>query len=57
MEPAELKSIREATIGGYPLASDAFKSACLVPAGWRTAPGKPGPRAKQAHKADDCEPA
>jgi putative transposase len=57
MESAVLKSIREATLGGYPLASDAFKAARLVPAGWTTAPGKPGPRAKQAHGADDCEPA
>jgi putative transposase len=54
IEPTVLKSIRNATVGGYPLASDAFKSACVVPAGWRTGPGKPGPRVK--HGTGDCEP-
>lgn len=39
-----LGAIRDATNGGYPLASDSFKSEVLTPAGARTAPGKPGPR-------------
>jgi putative transposase len=39
-----LRAIREATNGGYPLASDSFKSKVMTPLGARTAPGKPGPR-------------
>lgn len=42
---AMLKSIREATEGGYPLASDAFKSTLSVPPGCRMERGRPGPRA------------
>lgn len=39
-----VRSIREATNGGYPLASDAFKASRLAPLGLRTQRGKPGPR-------------
>ena len=39
-----LRAIRDATNGGYPLASDAFKSRVMTPLGVRTAPGKRGPR-------------
>jgi putative transposase len=39
-----LRAIRDATNGGYPLASDSFKSKVVTPLGARTAPGKPGPR-------------
>lgn len=40
------KAIRDATNGGYPLASDAFKNGVLAPLGWRTEPGKAGRHAK-----------
>jgi putative transposase len=43
LEPSLLRSIREATQGGYPLVSDAYKSRL---AGVRTERGKPGPRAE-----------
>jgi putative transposase len=39
-----LRAIREATNTGYPLASEAFKNTVIAPLGWKTAPGKPGPR-------------
>lgn len=39
-----LRSIREATNGGYPLASNAFKAGRMAPLGLRTQRGKPGPR-------------
>jgi putative transposase len=39
-----LKSIRDATNGGYPLASDAFKARLVPPSGCRMARGRPGPR-------------
>src|SRR5918996_1491123 len=39
-----LQAIRDATNGGYALASDAFKESVLAPLGWKTGPGKPGPR-------------
>ncbi|MGQ0655752.1 MAG: transposase [Betaproteobacteria bacterium] len=42
-----LRSIREATNGGYPLASEAF-TALLKAAGYRIEPGRPGPRRKAA---------
>ena len=42
-----LQAIREATNGGYPLAGEVFKTSVLEPLGWKTAPGKPGPRTKQ----------
>jgi putative transposase len=43
LEDEVLRSIREATYAGYPLASDEFKS-MLSDRGWRTKPGKPGPK-------------
>lgn len=55
-EPSLLRSIREATNGGYPLVSDAFKSARIAPAGWRTGRGKPGPRVEAPQAAYACEP-
>jgi putative transposase len=45
MDEPLLRAIREATNTGYPLAGDEFKSRVLAPLGWKTAPGKPGPRA------------
>jgi len=45
IETSMLDAIRIATNGGYPLASDALKSGVITPLGWRTEPGKPGPRA------------
>jgi putative transposase len=44
VEEPLLQAIRDATNGGYPLASDAFKASVIAPLGWRTGPGKPGPR-------------
>ena len=43
LEASLLKSIRDATNGGYPLVSDAYKSRMT---GYRTERGKPGPRAE-----------
>lgn len=39
-----LRTIRDATNAGYPLASDTFKTSVLLPLGWKLRPGKPGPR-------------
>lgn len=39
-----LKSIRDATNGGYALASDAFKARIVPPPGCRMERGRPGPR-------------
>ena len=47
--------IRKATNGGYPLASDAFKTTVLARLGWKIEPGKPGPRAKSADGAYSVE--
>jgi putative transposase len=44
MDEPLLEAIRDATNGGYPLVSDAFKTTVLAPRGWKTAPAKPGPR-------------
>jgi putative transposase len=44
MDEPLLRAIRDATNTGYPLASDTFKSSVLARLGWKTAPGKPGPR-------------
>jgi len=44
IEEPLLAAIRDATNSGYPLASDTFKNTVLAPLGWKTAPGKPGPR-------------
>jgi putative transposase len=43
-EPSMVAAIREATNGGYPLASDSFKESVLAPLGARTGRGKPGPK-------------
>jgi putative transposase len=43
IDKALLQAIRDATNGGYPLASEAFKQRVLAPLGWRTA-AAPGPR-------------
>ena len=54
VEPAMLRSIREATQGGYPLVSEAFKSRAL--AGCRTERGKPGPKVEMPEATYACEP-
>ena len=41
-----LREIRNATNGGYPLASEQFKTSVIERLGWKTQPGKPGPRTK-----------
>ena len=41
-DDALLKTIRDATNGGYPLASDTFKARISLPPGCRTNPGRPG---------------
>ncbi|MGH8690656.1 MAG: transposase [Burkholderiales bacterium] len=38
------QTIRDATNGGYPLTSEEFKNRVIAPLGWKTGPGKPGPR-------------
>jgi putative transposase len=57
LEPSVLRSIRHATHGGYPLASETFKATVLKPAGCRTERGKPGPRLEQPNAVYACEPA
>ena len=47
-EPSLIGAIREATNGGYALASESFKATVLKPIGARTARGKPGPRVQLA---------
>ena len=44
MDESLLMAIRDATNGGYPLVSDAFKTNVIAPLGWKTGPEKPGPR-------------
>jgi len=41
-----LRAMRDATNGGYPLVSDAFKATVIQRRGWKSGPGKPGPRGK-----------
>ena len=47
LEPGLQKAIREATNGGYPLASEAFKQTVLAPLGCRTEPGQVGRPVKE----------
>ena len=51
LEPGLQRAIRDATNGGYPLASDAFKHMVLAPQGYRTEPGQPGRPAKSPDAA------
>ena len=44
IDDATLQAIRDSTNAGYPLASDAFKGSLAATLGWRTGPGKRGPR-------------
>jgi putative transposase len=44
IDDSVLEAIRDATNGDYPLASESFKDSVIAPLGWRTGPGKPGPR-------------
>jgi putative transposase len=44
MDETLLEAIRDATNSGYPLASEEFKNRVIAPLGWKTGPGKPGPR-------------
>jgi putative transposase len=44
MDEVLLGAIRDAANTGYPLASDEFKNRVLAPLGWKTGPGRPGPR-------------
>jgi putative transposase len=46
LEPGLQKAIRDATNGGYPLATDAFKRTVLAPLSLRTEPGQVGRPAK-----------
>jgi putative transposase len=48
LDEGMMRAIREATNGGYPLASDAFIASRLAPLGLRAQRGKPGPRARPA---------
>lgn len=47
LEAGVVRSIRESTHGGYPLASEGFKSEVIAPLGARTERGKPGPRGSE----------
>jgi putative transposase len=44
IEEPLLRAIRDSTNAGFPLAGNTFKSSVIAPLGWKTAPGKPGPR-------------
>lgn len=46
LEPGLQRAIREASSGGYPIASQTFKDSVLGPLGFRTEPGKSGRPAK-----------
>jgi putative transposase len=48
LDEGMVRAIREATNGGYPLASEAFIASRLAPLGLRTQRGKPGPRVQPA---------
>lgn len=52
LEPSLLERIREATNGGYPLGSEAFKSEVKLTRGWKLTPGRPGRPANKV-KSDD----
>lgn len=56
MEGDLLKSIRTATDGGFPFASEAFKSALVLPRGCRLERGKPGPRVETPQAAYNIMP-
>ena len=45
------QAIRDATNGGYPLASEAFKAGVSMPAGARMERGRPGPRTEEPEAA------
>jgi hypothetical protein len=51
-----VRAIREATNGGYPLASESFKANRLALRGLRTQPGKPGPRTQSNRIIADLTP-
>jgi putative transposase len=55
-EPSLLRSIREATNGGYPLISESFRSKMVAPTGSRAERGKPGPRVAAPEAVYGCEP-
>lgn len=48
LDEGMVRAIRDATNGGYPLASEAFIASRLAPLGLRTQRRKPGPRAQAA---------
>jgi putative transposase len=51
LEPGLQRAIRDATNGGYPLASEAFKRTVLEPQGYRVEPGQ---RGRPAVKSPDA---
>jgi putative transposase len=51
-----VRAIRDATNGGYPLASESFKASRLAALGLRTQPGKPGPRTQSKRIIADLTP-
>jgi len=51
LPPQLLQEIRDATNGGYPLASEVFKRTVLEPQGYRTEPGQAGRPAKSPEAA------
>jgi putative transposase len=50
-----LWTIRDATNGGYPLASDAYKANVIAPGGHRIRRGKPGPQVQSPAAVYHCE--
>ena len=52
LEPSLIEGIRDATNTGYPLGSEAFKSAVKIERGWKLAPGRPG-RPENKKTGDD----
>ncbi len=56
LEPGLQKAIRDATNGGYPLASEGFKHNVLAPNGFRTEPGQAGRPAKSPEAIYALEP-
>jgi putative transposase len=56
LDAQSLREIREATIGGYPLATDRFKSALGQASGRRVAPGRAGRPARKAEEGGKSEP-
>lgn len=47
LDPSLINGIRNATNGGYPIASDAFKARIRAELGYKTCPSPPGPKPRK----------